>query len=220
MIASILYIILALLGIGFLVGTFLCGYAAYNGAFYKGALSKQMATVGFICPYCQQELQFLESPTTDFDCEHCSRTVHFDNGFPVPVRTIICQACRAEHRVASSVDRYICDKCNRPLQLNVTPDKAAAIIDAENDAMLQNYDVLLLASDRRHESELSFKLQNLMVVNLPDARRLLSTASNQTPLVVGHDLSQRKAEAIKRQLEELGATVSVRPTNAYQARRK
>lgn len=49
-----------------------------------------------------------------------------------------------------------------------------------------------------------------MVINLNDARKAIATASSQTPLTVGHDLPQRKAEAIRRQLQELGATSTIR----------
>src|SRR5207249_9227823 len=66
---------------------------------------------------------------------------------------------------------------------------------------LHAFDVLLISVDRRHEIEVALKLQNLMVINLPEARRLMATASTTTPLVVSHGLAQRKAEAIRRQLQ-------------------
>jgi len=176
---------------------------------------RQIPHVGFFCPYCDMENQLVSTPTEDFDCDFCHRTIHFQKGVPVPVRTIVCPFCRTEHRVATTVERYVCDRCNRLLKVPAGPGNRAAVgatSSNEQDALLQNYDVLLVAYDKRRENDLAFKLQNLMVVNLPEARRLLSTASTKTPLIVSHNLSQRKAEAVRRQLQELGATASLRST--------
>jgi transposase-like protein len=195
-------------GLAMLTGIGICGVALYSGA-----LTNRMKAVSMPCPYCDREMQFPTAPTEDFDCEFCNRTVHFENGKPIPVQIVVCRACRAEHRVAINVQRYTCDKCNRPLQLAWVRDtRQVGISDTAEDAMLQNYDVMLVAYDRRRENELAFKIQNLMVTNLNEARRLMGTVSSQTPLVVGYDLPQRKAEAIRRQLQELGATATMRPT--------
>lgn len=174
---------------------------------------RQIPHVGFFCPYCDMENHLVSTPTEDFDCDFCHRTIHFQNGTPVPVRTIVCPFCRTEHRVATTVERYVCDRCNRLLKVTAGSGNRAAVgadTSNEQDALLQNYDVLLVAYDRRRENDLAFKLQNLMVVNLREARQLLGTVSTKTPLIVCHSLSQRKAEAVRRQLQELGATASLR----------
>lgn len=202
------------MGIAMVAGAGICGVAVYNGA-----LTGKIQSVTFTCPYCDNQIRFPEPPTDDFDCEFCSRTVHFRDGKPVPVQTVICRACRTEHRVATSVQRFVCDNCNRPLLLPWADRQDVAIEDAAMDALLQNYDVLLVAYDRRRESELAFKIQNLLVVNMNEARRLISTVSTQTPLIVGYDLPQRKAEAIRRQLQELGATATMRPTQMVAGQR-
>jgi hypothetical protein len=90
----------------------------------------------------------------------------------------------------------------------------AAAAHDPTSAMLEDYDVVLLAIDRRRENDLAFKIQNLMVVNMPVARKLIATATPSTPLVVIGKVSQRKADAVRRQLQELGATAAIRPTNA------
>ena len=84
---------------------------------------------------------------------------------------------------------------------------------ADAEEAPHNYDVLLISVDRRHEIEVAMKLQNILVVNLPEARRLMASAGTATPLVVSHALPQRKAEAIRRQLQDVGATATLRPTN-------
>lgn len=190
-------------------------------AIRNGALTDRMATVSVACPYCDREMRFPTQPTTDYDCDHCSRTVHYDGGKPIPVQTVVCRACRAEHRVSVNVQQYTCDSCNRGLQLPwIRTTQPAGIVGDTEDALLQNYDVLLIAYDRRQENDLAFKIQNLLVVNLNEAKRLMGTASSQSPLIVGYDLPPRKAEAVRRQLLELGATATMRPTNAIPAARR
>lgn len=208
---SILLSARILMGVGFLMGLFIV--AVSISASLK---AKKLPGVRFMCPYCEKENRLLSTPTENFDCDHCERTIHFEFNVPVEVVTVRCQACRADHRVPVTALRYVCDRCNRPLNLGREGDKtAAAQIQEENDAMLQNYDVLLVAVDRQHENEMAFKIQNLLVINMKEAKRLMGTVSQKTPLIVGYDVPQRKAEVIRRQLQDLGGTATVRPTNVY-----
>ncbi len=202
----------ALLGGRIIMGlAMLAGAGIFGAAIYNGALSHKTSGVAFTCPYCDKAMQLMDAPSEDFECEHCNRTIHFKDGVPVEVRTVTCQACRTSHRVAVMTQNFICDNCNRPVRLScVMQDPKSAQGQGESAEMMQNYDVLLVAFDRRQENELAFKLQNLMVINLNDARKMLATANSQTPLTVGHDLPQRKAEAIRRQLQELGGTATIR----------
>ncbi|MCW3055155.1 MAG: hypothetical protein JWN14_4325 [Chthonomonadales bacterium] len=173
--------------------------------------AKKVKGVPFVCPYCETTAEYTALPTEDFDCEHCHRTVHFQNGEPIPVRTIICQACKTEHRVPSNLGRYVCDKCNRPLKL--VADKQVAVASNEAaDAMLQNYNVELLGIDKRQENDIIAKIQSLMMLTLPEARRLVDAASPSAPLIVAYDLPQRKADAVRRSLQELGATAAIKST--------
>ncbi|HZT41359.1 MAG TPA: hypothetical protein VFA07_04180 [Chthonomonadaceae bacterium] len=195
-------------GVAVLLGLVILALAAH-----RSWAVRKIPHVGFFCPYCDMENHLTATPTEDFDCDFCHRTIHFQKGVPVPVRTIVCPFCRTEHRVATTVERYVCDRCNRLLKVTSGSGSRAAVgatTSNEQDALLQNYDVLLVAYDRRRENDLAFKLQNLMVINLLEARRLLGTVSTKTPLIVCHSLSQRKAEAVRRQLQELGATASLR----------
>jgi ribosomal protein L7/L12 len=169
----------------------------------------------FKCPFCEGVNYFFGTPNTDFDCEHCARTVHFEDGRMVMVRTIICQACRTEHRVPMNIQRYVCDRCNRPLKLSTDiTQKVAAASNAQNEAMQHMYDVLLVSYDRRHETATAMKIQNIMTVNLVDARKILASASETAPIPIAWGEPLRKAEALRRQFEELGATVSVKPSDA------
>ncbi len=195
----------------------IAGLTLVGVALQRGLTARSTPRIAFPCPYCGADNLLLAAPTEDFDCEHCSRTVHFQDGQPVPVRTIVCQFCHTEHRVAASVQRYVCERCNRLLQIGTDPTRKVDVVGTaamdSNENLLQNYDVLLVAIDKRQENDVAFKIQNLLVTNLPEARRLMQTASQKTPLVVAMDVSQRKAEAVKRQLQELGATATMRPTN-------
>jgi ribosomal protein L7/L12 len=200
--ARILFGLLALVGLG-IVGA----------AVYEGMQTHKKKGVEFTCPYCDKVNTFEAEPHENFDCEYCSRAVHFEDGLPVPVRLVNCPFCHTDHRVAVNVQRYVCDRCNRPLELKMAAGRAATVQAAEGDEAPHNYDVLLISVDRRHEIEIAMKLQNILVVNLPEARRLMATAGTATPLVVSHALPQRKAEAIRRQLQDVGATATLRPTN-------
>lgn len=187
-------------------------------AVHRSFQAKIAKHVTFTCPFCDKENRFVEAPTSDFDCEHCDRTVHFENGKPIPVHTVACQACRTEHRVAVNVSHYVCDSCNRPLRLKTDPNFTQAVVHEREvstpDELLRNYDVLLVAVDRRRENDVAFKLQNMLVVSLKESRNLIASASARTPLIIAFDQPQRKAEVIRRQLQELGATVTLRPTNS------
>jgi ribosomal protein L7/L12 len=195
-----------LCGLGLLAGGAILGLAIQ-----RSLEAKKAKGVPFTCPYCETTSEYVALPVADFDCEHCNRTVHFVNGEPIPVRTIICQACKTEHKVPSNLTRYVCDKCNRPLKL--AADKVVATASNEAaDAMLQNYNVELLGLDKRQESDLVNKIQSLMMLTLPEARRLVEAASPNAPLIVAYDLPQRKADAVRRALQELGGTAAIKPT--------
>jgi ribosomal protein L7/L12/ribosomal protein L37AE/L43A len=172
---------------------------------------KEEPTVKVTCPFCDKETLFTKEPTSDWNCDHCSRTVHYENGTMVPVSWVICTACRAEHRVPVNVKRYLCDQCNRPLNISGDLRGGTAVIEVENQLQI-NFDVLLVAFDRRHINDLAYKIQNLMFCTLPEARKMIEGATNQNPLVVGYDLAERKAEAVRRELQDLGATVRIRAT--------
>ncbi len=190
------------------------GFALVAAAVYSGVHARKLPGVGYECPYCERVNQFEAEPTESFDCDHCNRTVHFDGGVAVPVRMVNCPFCHTDHRVAINVHRYVCDRCNRPLELATqAPGARPSGAALESVSPSTTYDVLLIATDRRHEIEVAMKLQNILVVNLPEARRLMASASTNTPLVVGHALPQRKAEAIRRQLQDVGATATLRAAN-------
>ncbi len=163
------------------------------------------------CPFCDKENTFFQPPNSDWDCDFCHRTARYENGEMVPVTYVMCTACRAEHRVPVNVKRYLCDQCNRPLNISGDLRGGTAIIEVE-DQLFQNFDVLLVAYDRRLENELAFKIQNLLVVNMLEARRMINNINNQTPLIVGYNLPERKADAIRRDLQVVGGTARLRPT--------
>jgi ribosomal protein L7/L12 len=191
----------------------IAGVAILAMAVQRIVEAKKVIGVPFACPYCEVTSHYTAIPTEDFDCEQCNRTVHFVNGAPIPVRMIICQACQTEHRVPVNLTRYVCDKCNRPLKLAADPNqKVAAASNEAADAMLQNYNVELLSIDKRHENELTSKIQSLMMLTLPEARRLVEAASPSAPLIVAYDLPQRKADAVRRSLQELGGTAQIKST--------
>jgi transposase-like protein len=199
----------------------LAGAALLILALNRSIRTRKIASVSVTCPYCDGDNRFLSKPTKDFTCECCQRQIHFQNGAPVPVQTIVCQACRAEHRVAVTVDRYVCDKCNRPLRITRQAVSGPTVAGVDQQQLAQqereqteHQDVLVQAFDPRREQEVAFRIQDLLLVNAVEARRLLRLASPKTPLIVAHDVAPLKAASLRRQLEELGATASTRPAGA------
>jgi len=190
----------------------LAGLGLVGAAIYEGVHVRKKPAVAVECPYCDKINTFEGQPSESYDCEHCSRTVHYENGVPVEVRTVTCPFCQTEHRVATNVHRYVCDQCNRPLEVAPpAPGGKTVAAQAPGVELPGAFDVLLIAADRRHEIEVAMKLQNILVVNLAEARRLMASASAATPVVVSQALPQRKAEAIRRQLQDVGATATLRP---------
>ncbi len=185
-------------------------YVIWRGS-QSYTVGKEEPKVKLVCPFCDKDTLFTKEPTVDWNCDHCSRTVHYSNGVMVPVTWVICTACRAEHRVPVNVKRYLCDQCNRPLNISGDLRGGTAIIEVEDQLQI-NFDVLLVAFDRRHINDLSYKIQNLMFCTLPEARKMIEGATNQHPLVVGFNLAERKAESVRRELQDLGATVRIRAT--------
>lgn len=179
---------------------------------------RQMPVVMFKCPYCDAPNRLLTNPTHDFDCENCHRTIKFENGVMVPVITISCPNCGAEGKVAETTDRYLCENCNNTVRLK--SEQVYGMSAGTRQAPVQrtvslagNYDVLLVGMDSVREGQLAAQLQTLLeLTDAQEARRLLATITERTPLIIGLDMPEDEAEAIRNQLGHLGATVSLRPS--------
>lgn len=162
-------------------------------------------TVTVNCPYCDHPMQFLATPTQDYDCEQCHRRVYYENGQPVPVRPITCPICHTEYKVSEKVGTFTCERCNRVLRLT-EPSRPDGIV-AEQTEVMRNYDVLLTEVGR-NRNEVAMSLQSILVCNLVEARRQMENL----PLTLVRNVPERKAYAIRDRLRELGATCIVRAT--------
>ena len=199
-------------------GLLMLGGAGLGGVgLYRGIQTRSLPSVPFFCPYCNGKNLFTARPHTDFDCEHCNRTVHFTDGEPSPVRAVECMKCHAQHRVPVTLARYVCDKCNAlmDLSLDPAPDVAAPTSgpSAAPAGMVaqQNFDLVLTAFDPECRDEMAAILQNLLVVGAEEANRLLDTISAESPLVAGYGLPERRAESALLQMRDLGANALLRP---------
>lgn len=170
--------------------------------------ARKAPVVTFACPYCDYPMQFPKDPTEDFDCDRCHRRVYFESGKLAPVVEVTCTSCKAVHRVSSMANRFICDKCNRPVNLKKKEGEEDTLAPEQTE-ILQNYDVLLTQVGRK-PNEVGMALQDLLVCNLVEARRQME----ELPLTVARNVPERKADAIRRRLRELGATAIVRPAEA------
>jgi len=167
--------------------------------------ARALPTVSVDCPYCGRRNQFLSEPTEDWTCENCSRPVYYENGVMAPVREVTCPSCRAEHKVSTKSATFTCDRCNRTLRL-ADPAEPAKIVADPTD-LLRNYDVILTQAGRQ-PNDVAMALQTILVCNLKEARARME----QLPLTVMRNVPERKADAVRTRLRELGATAVIRPT--------
>jgi ribosomal protein L7/L12 len=193
---------LILLGIVLVLGAVV---GAVMGALrMKKVKDKPAVTVN--CPYCGFPTEFLEEPSDDYDCEGCHRRVYYENGRPVPIKEITCTFCKTVHKVSSKATHFTCDRCNRALRLT-DPNNASAIVGEAGNDVLQNFDVML-TDVGRNRNEVALALQSILICNLPEARRQMETL----PLTVIRNVPERKADAVRRRLRDLGAMAVVKPT--------
>jgi ribosomal protein L7/L12 len=156
------------------------------------------------CPYCRYPMKFPEQPTEDFDCEKCHRRVYFeDDGTMADVIDVTCAVCKTAHRVSVKANRYLCDGCGRALNL---PGQAASSAAAPGAEAAEAYSVSLTEVGRR-PAEVALAVQDMLVTNMVEARRRMQ----HLPLLVADNVPMRKADAIGRRLEDLGASVAIRP---------
>jgi ribosomal protein L7/L12 len=167
--------------------------------------AKERPTVGVNCPYCGFTTQFVDEPTEDYDCEGCHRRVYYENGKPVEIKQITCTFCKTVHKVSAKATQYMCDRCNRALRLT-DPNDPTAVVQEQTD-MLMNYDVML-TDIGRNKNEVAMALQSMLVCNLPEARRQME----HLPLTIARNVPERKADAIRRRMREMGATAIATPT--------
>lgn len=195
----------AVFGVTAIVGAVVMGVAGR-----RMVLARKVPAITVNCPYCGHPNQFVALPTEDWTCENCHRTVYYENGKMVPVREITCPSCGTVHRVSEKAKTFTCDRCHRTLSLR-DPSKPAEIV-AEPTDMLRNYDVILTQAGRQ-PTDVAMALQDILICNLKEARAKLE----QLPLTVVRNVPERKAEAIRARLRELGATAVVRPTEDEQS---
>lgn len=210
------------------VSRVLVGLAALLGAGILVAAVKRIVDVRnapsvlFRCPYCEVQNRLTAQPTENFVCESCHATIRFENGKLMPIRTITCTTCGAEHRVSIKAERYVCDKCNAVLQVQqqtqpvygMTPPPATAANPRPAAVMLggSNQNVLLQGFDPTRENQVASILQRELGVDIAEARRLLHTVSEKTPLIVAYDIPYDQADGLRKQFDQLGASISMRNT--------
>jgi len=169
--------------------------------------AKVSPTVTVKCPYCDFAMEFPAEPTIDWDCEGCHRRVYYEKGRMAEVKQITCTFCKTVHRVSAKATTYMCDNCNRALRLADPNDPTQVAVDASSD-VLKNYDVLLTEIGR-NRNEVAMALESILICNLLEARRRMENL----PLKVAGNVPERKADAIRRRLRDLGATAVIQPTS-------
>jgi len=159
------------------------------------------------CPYCDFQNEFVATPTLGYECESCNRRVHYEDGKPVPIIEVTCTYCKSVHKISSKATQFTCDKCNRGLRLT-DPKNPTGIVTEQSD-VLANYDVKL-TDPGRNATAVAMELQNILVCNLKEAR----VQMQNLPLTIARNIPERKADAIRRKLRELGATAVIVKTES------
>lgn len=193
--------------------TALAGVAIMALAGRRMYRARSIPAITVKCPYCEHPNQFLSEPTEDWTCEGCNRRVYYEAGQMVPVREVTCPSCKAVHKVSMKAATFTCDRCNRTLALT-DPNKPATIV-AEPTDILRNYDVIMTQAGRQ-PNDVAMALQSILVCNLKEARARME----QLPLTVVRNVPERKADAMRTRLRELGATAVIRPTEEEPVRPK
>ncbi len=215
------------MGVGIVIGAVVVG-----GAAARLSKVRSMESFAYPCPYCDAINQLVEEPTANFECETCHQTVRFDeNGVLVPVRVIGCSKCGTDNRVSIKSSRFICSKCNATIQVQAeqpvygmgnamsgTSGATASAASAPsrpaptllNQPGPSHVDVAVQSFDAARESQLAALLQNMMGIELAEARRLLGTIGARTPLIIGVDMPVQEADQLSAQLTQLGAHVHLR----------
>ncbi len=168
--------------------------------------AKTSPTVMVNCPYCGFGMEFPTEPALDWDCEGCHRRVYYENGRMAEVKQITCTFCKTVHKVSAKATTYMCDNCNRALRLSDPNDPNQVVADSSSD-VLKNFDVLLTEVGR-NRNEVAMALESILFCNLLEARRQMENL----PLTVTRNVPERKADAIRRRLRDLGATAVIHPT--------
>lgn len=192
-------------GIGLCIAVILAAMGGWR--MYK-ARSVPAGTV--YCPYCNYPMELLATPTEGFDCEGCHRHVEYENGVMVPIRTVACIYCKTVHKLSVKVTHYTCDRCHRALRLGDARDPRIAA----EEAAMQNYDVVLTEVGRQR-NEVAMALESILICNLVEARRQMENL----PLTIMRNVPERKADAVRRRLRDLGATAIIRPTETVEQER-
>lgn len=198
--------IVALCGVAFAIALgALGGWRAYR--------MRSLPSVTIRCPYCDRPLQFIRTPKEDFDCDHCYRHVQFENGVMVPIKMITCAFCKTVHKVSAKATHFTCDSCNRALRLTDPADPVAEPEPAYSESP-QNYDVLLTDVGRQR-NEVAMALESILVCNMVEAKHQME----HLPLTLVRNVPERKADAIRRRLREVGATAMIQPSGATEKAR-
>ncbi len=168
--------------------------------------------IPFRCPYCDGLNQLLARPTTNFDCEHCRRQIHFENGVLAPLKTVTCAGCHVEHKVWVGAEKMVCDRCNHVMdlkQMEATNEFAPKVPSTFPGGMLlggPNQSVSIVGYDASRSDQLALLLQReIRGTSAAELRTMLQTVSESAPLVVAYDIPIGEADNLAESLRQLGA---------------
>lgn len=180
------------------IGIGMIGYSIY-----RGMRTRKEPSFTASCPYCNHEMEFIETPDEDFRCDGCNRRVPVKDGRILAVQGIRCGFCTALNYMSEKTEVLICEQCDREIpllnvetgELRHAPRGFARVDDSSV------YEFRLVEVGRDKEAVIN-SLQHMLALNRNQIKPMLENL----PATLLTGINRRKAEMLRAQLEASGAT--------------
>ncbi|GIV03322.1 MAG: hypothetical protein D6724_11115 [Armatimonadetes bacterium] len=176
-------------------------------ALYRAIASRKEGSYTVECPYCHEPNEFVAKPDSDFTCMHCDRRVAVKEGRILDVMAVSCGYCGAVNYLTDKTAVLICEQCGHEIPL-LDPETGEMRHAPRGFARVDDrslYELVLVDPGRDREG-LILSLQHMLALTRNQVKDILE----ELPATLMTGINRRKAELLKAQLEEIGATAEMR----------
>ena len=178
---------------------------------------RRVARFTLDCPFCSERVSLSEAPDeVDVRCSGCNRMIPIHEGHIVPVSQVRCGFCNGLNYYSDKTDALLCEECNHEIPIQheegYVPKKTVRSFAVVEDEALYEL-VLTDAGDSaigHHSESLIGALQHMLALNRSQVKGIL----DETPVTLLQGITRMKADMLKAQLSNHGATVEARPLPA------
>ncbi len=166
------------------------------------------------CPFCTERVSLSEPPgEVDVRCSGCNRMIPIHEGRIVPVSQVRCGFCNGLNHYSDKTDALLCEECNHEIPIQheegyVSKKSVRGFAVVEDDAL---YELVLTDADDsaqgHHNEGLVAALQHMLALNRNQVKGLL----DEVPVTLLQGITRMKADMLKAQLANHGATAEARP---------